>query len=305
MPFWATYRKVFHSSRRFAWSSLAASSAGSHGNPQTLYNLMFVVPKPNGKWRMILDLRRLNDHVSKKTFKMENVKEALRILRVGDFLSKVDLAHAFYHVALHPSSRDLTRFYFDGRNYRYRALPMGFSESTRIFSKLVKLAIDRARMEGIRLVFYVDDILILARSEMESRAHTTRVIEILEHLGFSIQPGKCQLDPKNTVIFLGMELHSKDMMIRLPRDKIRTIRKDAHALIRAYRAKEKVRVRVVASFLGKLSAAVLAMPEARDGAPNMQAWKTIHIARGGWEARARLNEASFQDLCRWCENLRG
>ena len=34
------------------------------------YSKLFVVPKPGNKWRMIIDMRRLNSYIKKKSFKI-------------------------------------------------------------------------------------------------------------------------------------------------------------------------------------------------------------------------------------------
>lgn len=49
---------------------------------------IFIRPKSDGTYRLILNLSRLNDHVDKTTFKMETLKSALHMIRKGVFLRK-------------------------------------------------------------------------------------------------------------------------------------------------------------------------------------------------------------------------
>ena len=42
---------------------------------------IFIRPKPDGSYRLILNLSRLNEHVDKITFKMETLRTALQLIR--------------------------------------------------------------------------------------------------------------------------------------------------------------------------------------------------------------------------------
>ena len=51
------------------------------------YNRLFLVPKPNKKWRPILDLSQLNLYLSTNTFKMETPESIRLSLQTGDWVS--------------------------------------------------------------------------------------------------------------------------------------------------------------------------------------------------------------------------
>lgn len=51
---------------------------------------IFMVPKHNGKVRIILDLSRFNDFVYKDHFKMENIHSATNMITHGVFMSSID-----------------------------------------------------------------------------------------------------------------------------------------------------------------------------------------------------------------------
>ena len=69
------------------------------------FNRLFIVPKPNQKWRPILDLSALNKFLSVKTFKME-IPETIRIsLQQGEWVTSLDFRDAYFHIPIHPGSR--------------------------------------------------------------------------------------------------------------------------------------------------------------------------------------------------------
>ena len=61
--------------------------------------------------------------------------------------------------------RRFLRFIWKGQAYAYTALPFGLSASPSCFTKVMKPVVRCLRAEGIRVVFYLDDILLLVGSE--------------------------------------------------------------------------------------------------------------------------------------------
>ena len=55
------------------------------------------VPKKEGKFRLIHDLRHLNSHCESIKFKQEDIRTVEQIIQPNDFLTSVDLKDGFYH----------------------------------------------------------------------------------------------------------------------------------------------------------------------------------------------------------------
>ena len=49
------------------------------------YSQIFAVPKPGGKWRVVINLKPLNEFVAKETFQMETSCDIQSLLKPGDF----------------------------------------------------------------------------------------------------------------------------------------------------------------------------------------------------------------------------
>ena len=64
------------------------------------YSKMFCAPKPNKKWRPIINLKPFNKYVLKKNFKMETVRDVRNLLQPGMWAATVDLQDAYYHIGL-------------------------------------------------------------------------------------------------------------------------------------------------------------------------------------------------------------
>ena len=53
---------------------------------------------------------------------------------------------------------------------------------------------------GVRVVVYIDNLLVLARSQEESLRHTQLLEDTLHHFGFSVHPDKIQAVPIDRVL---------------------------------------------------------------------------------------------------------
>ena len=63
----------------------------------------FMVPKPDGTKRLIVDLRPLNQHLAERRLRMAGLRDLSYAIKPGDSLISWDIADAYFHVALHPS----------------------------------------------------------------------------------------------------------------------------------------------------------------------------------------------------------
>ena len=75
------------------------------------------------------------------------------------------------------------------------------------------------RRLNIRLIIYLDDMLIMARSVQDLIFHRDTVIYLLQNLGFVLNL-KSVLEPSKKIEFLGMVLDSIKMEISLPQEKL-------------------------------------------------------------------------------------
>ena len=61
------------------------------------FNRLFLVPKPNNKWRPILDLSKLNLFLKVEKFKMETPETIRTSLQQGEWVTSVDFKDAYFH----------------------------------------------------------------------------------------------------------------------------------------------------------------------------------------------------------------
>ena len=72
----------------------------------------------------------------------------------------------------------------------------------------------------MRLMIYLDDMLIMARSVQELIFHQDTVIYLLQNLGFVLNLKKSVLEPSQKIEFLEMVIDCLKMEISLPQEKL-------------------------------------------------------------------------------------
>ena len=66
---------------------------------------IFLRHKPNGKFRMLLDLTELNKTINYEHFKMFNLTTALDLLEQNMWMANADLIDAYYSVPIKESQK--------------------------------------------------------------------------------------------------------------------------------------------------------------------------------------------------------
>ncbi len=175
----------------------------------------FLVPKRDGGLRPILDLRRLNLSLYKGKFKMLTMRTIMSQVQEGDWFVTIDLKDAYFHIQVVHRHRRFLRFAFGGKAYQYKVLPFGLALAPRTFTKCMDAALAPLRLQGIRVLNYLDDWLILAHSRELVSRHRDIVLGHIHSLGLRVNAKKSVLLPSQRTVFLGVRLDSVQMQARL------------------------------------------------------------------------------------------
>jgi hypothetical protein len=102
------------------------------------YTRMFVIPKKNGGYRPVFNLKALNAYVHCPHFQMESIQQVIKLINKGDFFTLVDLIDAFLHILIHRQFRKYLHFQWDGHIFQFRTTPFGLSVVPWLFTRLTK-----------------------------------------------------------------------------------------------------------------------------------------------------------------------
>ncbi len=260
------------------------------------YSPYFIVPKKGGGLRPILDLRVLNRALHKLPFKMLTQKRIFGCIRPRDWFAAIDLKDAYFHVSILPRHRPFLRFAFEGRAYQYKVLPFGLSLSPRVFTKVAEAALVPMREQGVRILNYLDDWLILAQSQDQLCEHRDWVLSHLSQLGLRVNWEKSKLSPTQRISFLGMELDSVSQTARLTQERAQSVLN----CLNTFKSRTAVPLKQFQRLLGHMAATAAVTPL---GLLHM---RPLHgrIPRWAWQRgthRVQITPACRQTLTPWSD----
>ena len=87
---------------------------------------LFICPKKDGTYRLILSLQNLNDHVEHHHFKMDTLQSAIRLMKQNCYMASVDLSHAYYSVPTDKEYRKFLRFSWREKCFSSHVYQTGF-----------------------------------------------------------------------------------------------------------------------------------------------------------------------------------
>ena len=131
---------------------------------------------------------------------MESVAQLKHIIQEGDWMCKLDLQDSYFSFPLDQNSRKLVRFQWKGTPYEFMCLCFGLGPAPRIFTKLLKIPIEKINISllrtiNIRVIIYLDDMLLLSHTVREAYMNRDTIIYLLRNLAFIINIKKPILHP--------------------------------------------------------------------------------------------------------------
>jgi hypothetical protein len=157
------------------------------------------------------------------------------------------------------------------------------------------------RKKGLRLIIYLDDILILNASRERVLADLEVVIELLQRLGFIINWEKSVLEPSQNLEYLGLVIDSNRLSFALPKAKIEAVKAMCEAALLA----KVVSLREIASIMGNFTWAIPAIPYAQAHYRRLQSFyiRKSKAANSNLKIKCLLSLEAKDDLKWWVANL--
>ena len=96
----------------------------------SFFNRLFLVPKPNNKWRPILDLSNLNFFLKAEKFKMETPETIRTSLQPGEWVTSIDFKDAYFHIPIQEQSRKYLEISCTGSDIPVQGTAISFVHRT-------------------------------------------------------------------------------------------------------------------------------------------------------------------------------
>lgn len=269
--------------------------------PGQFISPIFTRPKKDGEYRMILNLKELNQYIKYYHFKLDTFESTLHLVKPNCFLASVDLRHAYYSVSMARGERKFLRFMWKGKIFEYCSLPNGIACAPRQFTKLMKPVFSKLRQMGHTNSGYIDDSLLTGDTKQDCEINVQDTLSVMEGVGFLIHRRKSVLVPTQDIEFLGNRINSRDMIVYLPSEKKARIISECRQLSKVNVA----RIRDVAKVIGLCVSTFSAVEYGPLHYRELEREKILALKekKGNFEANMCITPTMKIELRWWIENV--
>ena len=262
---------------------------------------IFLLPKDYGSFRMILNLKRLNESMPYIHFKMDTFDKVLKLIRPNCFMCTVDIKDAYYSVPISEFHQKYLKFQFQDKLYKFVCLPNGLCSGPRKFTKLLKPVLAVLRQQGYIVSAYIDDIIIMDDSYEDCIRATIETVKLLDYLGFTIHPVKSNFVPARSITYLGFLINSEAMKVTLPFSKVEKIKEMCSSLYHS----QYVSIRYLASVIGTI---VSSFPAVKFGPLHYRSLEcdkieALKFSKGNFDSYVYISKAACDEAKWWMDNI--
>ena len=179
----------------------------------------------NGKPRMVIDLRRLNEKVVADEFPLPRQDEILQSLEGSQYLSTLDALAGFTQLSIASEDREKLAFRCHRGLFQFKRMPFGYRNGPAIFQRVMQKIL--APFLWIFALVYIDDIVIFSKSFEEHCQHIGIVLEAIKSAKITLSPSKCHFGYQSIMLLgqkvsrLGLSTHKEkvDAILQLDNPK--------------------------------------------------------------------------------------
>jgi len=262
---------------------------------------IFLTPKSDGGFRLILNLKSLNGFMPYIHFKMDTAQKFLKLVTKGCFMSKIDLKDAYYSIKIKNEHQKYLKFFHKGILYKFTCLPNGLCSGPRKFTKILKCPLSCLRAQDIIISSYIDDLITADIEFVRCFQNVLKTITMFDSLGFVIHPEKSCLMPSQEIEYLGLVINSVNMTVSLTEKKKLKIIELCNLLLE----KPKIPIREVAKLLGYMSFSFIAVEYGKLHYRCLERVKNSALAanKGNYDSLMSLTPKAIADINWWKLNV--
>ena len=167
-----------------------------------------LVPKHNGKWRMCVDYRKVNQVTEKDAYALTLIEENFDGLDGATVFSTLDLYSGYHQIPMAEETIEITSFTTVYGNFNFKVMPFWLCNAPASFQRSMNRIL--FSLIGVYVYNFIDDVLIFSKSKKEHLTHLKQVMEIFKANKLKLNLEKCNF-MKDKVQVLGHLLTSKGL----------------------------------------------------------------------------------------------
>jgi hypothetical protein len=147
------------------------------------------VPKPNGRGlRLCVDYRALNSITVKNRCTIPRIDDLLDAVAGSEYFTSLDLTSGYHQILISEEDRPKTTSKTPLGHFQFKVLIEGLTNAPATFQNVMNSIFHP--YIGKFVVVYIDDILIISKTEAEHQAHVRLVLEVLKFEKFHVCKAK-------------------------------------------------------------------------------------------------------------------
>ena len=156
---------------------------------------------------------------------IDDAVQTIHRLGNGTLMAKLDLKAAHRSVPVHPDDRPLLGTRWEEAIYMDTALPFGLSSAPKIFSAVADALLWVMLLKGVKwALHYLDDFLLFGSSHLQECQSALDIgLQTCSELGWEAHKVG---GPSSCILFLGIEIDSVNSQLRLPTEKLQSLKMD-------------------------------------------------------------------------------
>ena len=153
--------------------------------------MWFLPGKKDGKLRMCIDYRQLNNRTIKDSYALPRIEDLLDCLGGNKYYSVLDMKSGYYQVEIEETHKERTAFTVGPLGFfEYNRMPFGLSNAPATYQRLMEDCLGDLHL-NICLV-YIDDLIVFSKSFEEHIRRLELVLHRLGECGLKLAPQKCE-----------------------------------------------------------------------------------------------------------------
>jgi hypothetical protein len=162
-----------------------------------------IVVYRNGKPRLCVDYRKLNERTIPDEFPIPRQSEILQALSGTHVLSSFDALAGFTQLEMADDAKEKTVFRSHRGLWQFRRMPFGLPNGPSVFQRVMQGVL--APYLWLFTLVYIDDIVVFSKSWEEHLTHLDKVLGAIAKAGITLSPPKCFVG-YSSILLLGQKV---------------------------------------------------------------------------------------------------
>ena len=148
-----------------------------------------VVKKKNGKLRLCVNYKPLNDITKKDNYPLPRIDEILDSLKGAQWFTTLDLASGYWQIKVREEDCEKTAFITKFGTFEFKVMPFGLCNAPATFQRIMNKVLGDSIHKYVMV--YLDDVIIYSKSFEEHLRHIEDVLNRIRRANLRLKAEKC------------------------------------------------------------------------------------------------------------------